>query len=42
MPLRSAIGISRSMSGGASSGGGSTRSVAGSPASCRKPSKWKG
>ena len=30
------------MSGGASSGGGSTRSVAGSPTSLRKPSKWKG
>ena len=30
------------MPGGASSGGGSTSSVAGSPTSRRKPSKWKG
>src|SRR5205814_1028142 len=40
--MRAAIGSSRPMSGGASSGGGSARSVAGSPTSRRKPSKWKG
>jgi hypothetical protein len=38
MPLRLAMGSSRARSGGASSGGGSTRSLAGSPTSCRKPS----
>ena len=42
MPLRAAIGISRPMSGGPSIGGGRTRSVAGSPTSFKKPSKWKG
>src|SRR5438132_11924811 len=42
MPLRAAIGRSRAMSGGAPSGGGSTRSVGCSPTSRRKPSKWKG
>jgi hypothetical protein len=42
MPLRSAIGISRPMSGGAVSRGGSTRPAARSPTSRRKPSKWTG
>jgi hypothetical protein len=42
MPLRAAIGIRRSMSGGVSSGGGTTRSVATSPTSRRNPSKWNG
>ena len=41
-PLRLAIGMSRAMSGGASSGAGRTRSVAGTPTSWRKPSNRNG
>jgi hypothetical protein len=37
-PFRAAMGMSRSMSGGVSSGGGTTRSGAGSPTSLMNPS----
>lgn len=42
MPLRSAIGISFAMSGGPSSGGGSTRSGAGSPTFAQKAVEVEG
>jgi len=41
-PFRAPISTSRAISGGVSSGGGRTRSGAGSPTSRRKPSNWKG
>jgi hypothetical protein len=41
IPFLAAIGMSRSMSGGVSSGGGTTRSGAGSPTSLMNPSNMK-
>jgi hypothetical protein len=42
IPFLAAIGMSRSMSGGVSSGGGTTRSGAGSPTSLMNPSNRNG